>query len=171
MKRLRINFWKAQRTLSMQITAQEGLPKEKTSGRVRIAYVPALLEKAVLLRGVNAKENLRVATISFSTNEDRDCYLKNAIRAITEELFAKKAARLKVGELCKLWCGKDVIDPHVGRLLAILPSRFRGRFIAENGGGGWNVWDNARPIAKRIEPTVEECGSVLTYTWKDNNEA
>ena len=155
----------------MQIVEQWGLPKEKSCGRVRIAYVPALLEKAILLRGVNAKENFRVATISFSTNKDRDCYLKNAIRAITEELFTGEG-ELKVGQMCGVRDDED--EPWKGRkLLAILPARYKERYIVETADypDEHSSWKKARPIKRHTAPKIEECGQLITCVWKDNDEA
>lgn len=55
------------------------------------------------------------------------------------------------------------------KLIAILPEQYDERFIAE-----WKDypikhkgWSCARPIAKRTEPTVEECGNIVTYTWEE----
>lgn len=50
--KLKIQFWKAEKGLVMQILEQEGLPKEKMDGYVRINDSPALIsDKVVWLRG------------------------------------------------------------------------------------------------------------------------
>lgn len=50
--------------------------------------------------------------------------------------------------------------------------RFTGRDLTDDYKVGdcpteHSSWDCARPIAKRIEPTIEECGNVVTYTWEE----
>ena len=55
------------------------------------------------------------------------------------------------------------------KLLAILPEQYNRRFIAEMEGrlDEYSSWDCARTITKRTEPTVEECGQLITYTWEE----
>lgn len=50
-KKLKIQFWKAENTLAMQILEQEGLPRYKDEGFTRIWDQPGLYECSIDLRG------------------------------------------------------------------------------------------------------------------------
>lgn len=172
MKRLKIQFWKAEQVLAMQILEQEGLPRYKEEGFALICDQPALYENSIDLRGRAKWANLNIPCIEFNTNVERDEYLQKAVDAITDELFTDEfftgEGEPKVGEMCEV---RDNEDKQWERrkLIAVLPEKYDDRFIAE-----WKYypikykgWRYARPIAKRIEPTVEECGNVITYTWEE----
>lgn len=163
-KKLKIQFWKAERALAMQILEQEWLPNYKDEGFTYIWDQPALYENSIDLRGRAKWANLNIPCIEFDTNAERDEYLQKAVSAITDELFTGKG-ELKVGELCEV--SDDGVSWHKYRLLAILPDRYEMRFIVENGTLSWCTCTYARPIAKRTEPTIEECGNVFTYTWEE----
>lgn len=121
------------------------------------------------LRGDYFPGNSNIGWITFATDSERDTYLHWAVNAITDELFTGEE-ELKVGEMC------EVRDEEVGgwekrKLIAILPAQYRERFIVE-----WTdcptehgSWTYARPITKRTEPTVEECGQLVTYTWEEKS--
>lgn len=162
-KKLKIQFWKAKNALAMQILEQEGLPKRKNEGNVRVWDYLALFKEAIVLGGIN-EFDLHIPHIIFDTNAERDEYLQRAVNAITDELFTGEG-ELKVGEMCEV--SDDGISWHKYRLLAILPDRYEMRFIVENGTLSWCTCTYARPITKRIEPTVEECGQLITYTWEE----
>ena len=165
MKRLKIQFWRAEKALAMQILVQEGLPKEK-GGFVHIIDSPALdFELGVWLRGYQHGADFDLETISLNSNAERDTYLNKVVSAITDELFTCKG-ELTVGEMCEVRCDDDRWEKR--KLLAILPVQYNGRFIVEmkefpNEHSSWNC---ARPIAKHTVPTVEECGQLITYTWE-----
>lgn len=163
-KKLKIQFWKAEKALAMQILEQEGLPSCKEVGKVLIRNQPALHEYDIILRGCWKWDGLRISHIEFSTNTERDAYLQKVVNAITEELFAGEG-ELKVGELCEV--SDDGVSWRKYRLLAILPDRYEMRFIVENGTLSWCTCTYARPIAKRIEPKIEKCGQLVTYTWEE----
>lgn len=84
-----------------------------------------------------------------------------------DKTFCPKADKnkLKVGEMCEV--SDDGVSWRKYRLLAILPDRYEMRFIIENGTLSWCTCTYARPIVKRTEPTVEECGQLVTYTWEE----
>lgn len=164
-KKLKIQFWKAEKNLAMQILEQEGLPKEKGDGFVKIIDSPALVfETGVWLRGYHHCADFKSASVPFNTNSKRDAYLENIVNAITEELFSGES-ELKVGEMCEV--SDDGVSWRKYRLLAILPDRYEMRFIVENGTLSWCTCTYARPIVKRIEPTIEECGQLITCTWEE----
>jgi hypothetical protein len=162
-KKLKIQFWKAEKALAMQILEQEGLPKRKNEGNVRVWDYIALFKEAIVLGGIN-EFDLHIPHIIFDTNAERDAYLDKVINAITEELFSGEG-ELKVGEMCEV--SDDGVSWHKYRLLAILPDRYEMRFIIENGTLSWCTCTYARPIVKRIEPTLDKRGNVFTYTWEE----
>ena len=165
MKKLKIQFWKAEKALAMQILEQEGLPKEKGDGFIQITDSPALVfEAGVWLRGYHHYADLKLNPIYFVANSERDAFLKKIVNAITDELFSG-SGDLKIGEMCEV--SDDGVSWHKYRLLTILPDRYEMRFIIENGTLSWCTCTYARPIVKRTEPTVEECGNVVTYTWEE----
>lgn len=163
-KKLKIQFWKANKALAMQILEKEGLPKRKDEGDVRIWNYSALFRQALVLYG-KEEFDLNIAHIEFSTNTERDAYLQKVVNAITDELFTDEGGELKVDEMCEV--SDDGVSWHKYRLLAILPNRYEMRFIVENGTLSWCTCTYARPIAKRIEPKIEKCGQLVTYTWEE----
>lgn len=167
MKKLKIQFWRAEKALAMQILEQEGLPKEKRDGFIKIIHSPGLdFVMGVWLRGYPSSFALSIETISLHSNTARDEYLQKAVNAITDELFTGEG-EFKVGEMCEV---RDDEDNNWKRrkLIAILPEQYDERFIVETEDYPTvhSSWDCARPIAKRTEPTVEECGQLVTYTWE-----
>lgn len=167
-KKLKIQFWKAEKGLVMQILEQEGLPKEKMDGYVRINDSPALIsDKVVWLRGYLHYANLKLNPLHFDTNAERDEYLQKAVNAITDELFTG-GGELKIGEMCEVR-DDEREQWRKRKLITILPEKYYKRFIVEKEDYPYehSSWDCARPIAKRIEPKIEEFGNVVTYTWEE----
>ena len=166
-KKLKIQFWKAENALAMQILEQEGLPSCKEDGFIKILGSPWVREDNLWLRGDCSKDDWEVARAKYSTNIERDSSLYRIVNAITDELFTEGGSEgeLKIGEMCEV--SDDGVSWHKYRLLAILPDRYEMRFIIENGTLSWCTCTYARPIVKRTEPTVEECGQLVTYTWEE----
>ena len=163
-KKLKIQFWKAEKALAMQILEQEG----SFCGSEHVYMgLPELCCDRIYLRDEMERGNLDVSARSFVANAERDAYLQKAVKAITDELFTSKG-ELKIGEMCEV--RDDAYKQWEERkLLAILPAQYDERFIAE-----WKDypikhkgWNYARPITKRTEPTIEECGQLVTYTWEE----
>lgn len=163
-KKLKIQFWKAEKALAMQILEQEGLPRCKEDGFIKILGSPWVHEDNLWLRGDRSKDDWEVVRAKCSTNTERDAYLDKVIDAITDELFTG-GGELKIGEMCEV--SDDGVSWRKYRLLAILPDRYEMRFIIENGTLSWCTCTYARPIVKRIEPKIEECGQLVTYTWEE----
>ena len=160
-KKLKIQFWKAEKALAMQILEQEG----SFCGSEHVYMgLPELCCDRIYLCDEAERGNLDVSARSFVANAERNAYLRKAVNAITDELFTSEG-ELKAGEMC------EVSDSRYSwvkrRLLAILPEHYVVRFITENDSESWSSWFYARPITKRTEPTVEECGNVITYTWEE----
>lgn len=168
MKRLKIQFWKAERALAMQILEQEGLPKEKGDGFVKIIDSPALdFVMGVWLRGYHSSSTLRIETIYLNSNTARDEYLQKVVSAIADELFAEEG-ELKVSEMCEVR-NSESSKWEKRKLIAVLPKQYEKRFITEMEDYPTEhySWRYARPIAKQTKPTVEECGQLVTYTWEE----
>lgn len=166
-KKLKIQFWKAEKALAMQILEQEGLPKRKIDGRVRIVIQPAFEGDIIFLHGEADKYNYHPQGRCFNSNAERDEYLQKVVSAITDELFTGEG-KLKIGEMC------EVRDDECERwrkrkLLEILPEQYKNRFIVEwaDCPAEYSSWTCARPIVKRTEPKIEKCGNVVTYTWEE----
>lgn len=159
-KKLKIQFWKAEKALAMQILEQEGLPNRKEEGDVRIWDYSALFKEAIVLGRIDG----HISHDIFDSNAERDECLQKAVNAITDELFTG-GGELKVGEMCEV--SNDGEKWNHRKLLAILPKDYYSRFIAGDDYGNWYSWNHARPIANRTEPTIEECGQLITYTWEE----
>lgn len=168
-KKLKIQFWRAKLALAMQILEQEGLPQQKENGEVRILGAPQLCDDRIFLRGTAKWDDLKIAHthIEFNTQYDLNAYLHWAVNAITAELFTGEG-ELKVGEICEVWLS-EYSEWNVRKLLAILPENYERRFIAANSyhPDRYEPFSAARPITERTEPTVEECGQLITYTWEE----
>lgn len=170
-KKLKIQFWKSEKALAMQILEQEGLPKKFIGLNVNIIDAPFLGTDWIDLRGSWIDKDNDVVTRLFSTNSERDEYFKKAVNAITDELFTGKG-ELKVGERCMVSDDGEMLQDSgwfTLELLAILPNSIEKRYICRMPFATWDskAWKYARSIAKRIEPKIEECGNVVTYTWED----
>ena len=164
-KKLKIQFWKAEKALAMQVLEQEGYFRD--SEHV-CTGLPELCCDRIYLCDEEERGNLRIYTRYFNTNDNRDEYLENVIRWISEEQFAEGSGELKIGEMCEVRDDEDN-DWQRRKLITILPTQYRGRFIVETEDypDTHSSWDCARPITKRAEPTVEECGQLVTYTWEE----
>lgn len=160
-KKLKIRFVKFERALVMQILEQAGSFRD--SEHV-CTGLPALSGDRIYLREERERDNWDVSERSFVTNAERDEYLKNVIRWISEEQFDKdNEGMLKSGELCEVRdSGYDEWEKR--KLIAILPKRFENRYIVEiDCGNGWTGFMCARPIGCRIEPKID--GDI--YTWEE----
>ena len=166
-KKLKIQFWKAERVIVMQILEQEGLPERKEYGFIQIIALPWFYGDRIELRGYAHAADWDTSGMKFKTNTERDAYLEKIVNAITDELFTGEG-KLKVGEMCEVRNDEED-DWKKRKLLAILPEKYDKRFIVEKEEYPYehSSWDCARPIAKRTEPTVEECGQLITYTWEE----
>lgn len=152
----------------MQILEQEGLPEYKGNGFVQIYQSIGLKDCRLNLRGIDTSFDLYIEQKYFHSSSECDEYLQKAVNAITEELFTGEG-ELKVGEICEV---RDVEDEQwkKRKLLAILAKEYKNPFVTESEVGKNDyciLWNCARPIHKRTEPTVEECGNVVTYTWEE----
>ena len=166
-KKLVIKFWKAEKALVMQILEQEGLPEMKEKGSVRIVVDPSIRRNDIYLRGKLRAGNFNIDRLYFGANSERDKYLDKITKAITDELFTE-TSELKVGEMCEVR-DFEYEDWQTRKLLAILPKNYIIRFIVDTDEvkDDWVDFRQARPLAKRTEPKVEENGEIVTYTWEE----
>lgn len=150
----------------MQILEQEGLPSCKEDGEAHIWEQPAISKYSIDLRGLAKWANLRISHIEFDTNAERDEYLQKAVAAITNELFTE-GGELKVGEMCEVR-DDDTESWRKRKLITILPEQQSYRFVVDSlEPHRYLGYEYARPIAKRTEPKIEECGQLITYTWEE----
>lgn len=168
-KKLKIQFWKPEKSLVMQVLEQERLPAYKDDGFVNINTCPWMSKTNVDLRGEERDRDLEISRIAFDTNIERDNYLQEVVNAITDELFTGYGG-LEFGEMCEVSERKS--EGWVKRkLLAVLPKKYKNKykFITEsvNEGALVELWTFARPIVKCIKPTLNKCGNVFTYTWEE----
>lgn len=166
-KNLKIKFWKAEKALAMQIVEQEGLPKEKHTGIVKIAGSVDIYDRSLYLRGKHSSFDFDISLKHFGDNEKRDDYLDKITKAITDELFSGDG-ELKVGELCEVR-DYDNTEWEERELITVLPPKFKERYIVkrEYYDNEWVGYMQARPLGKRIEPKVEVNGEIVTYTWEE----
>ena len=161
-KKLKIRFVKFERALVMQILEQRGSFRD--SEHV-CTGLPALSGDRIYLREERERDNWDVSERSFVTNAERDEYLKNVIRWISEEQFGRgNEEMLKPGELCEVRDHKG-FEWEERRLVTILPKRFLNRYIVEDNdeNNGWTYFVYARPIGRQIEPQID--GDI--YTWEE----
>ena len=163
-KKLKIQFWKAEKALAMQILEQEGSFRD--SEHVYMG-LPELCCDRIYLCDEAERGNLDVDARSFEANTERDAYLQKVVNAITDELFTGKG-ELKIGEMCEVWHPAE-LEWQERKLLAILPENYEERFIVANlyHPNRYVPFSDARPIVKRTVPTIEECGQLITYTWEE----
>ena len=93
-KKLKIRFVKFERALAMQILEQEG--KFDTIKHVRVRAYPQMEENCVFLRSWEREYDFSVRTIRFNGNAERDEYLNNVVKWISEEQFANGAGEPKI---------------------------------------------------------------------------
>ena len=91
-KKLKIRFVKFERALAMQILEQEGY--FKATKHVRVRAYPAVDETCVFLRGWEKEYDYSIKTIRFNDNDERDEYLDNVIKWISEEQFAQAKPKI-----------------------------------------------------------------------------
>ena len=165
-KKLKIQFWKAEKALAMQILEQEGLSERKVNDFIKIISMPCMFRDELCLRGYDTQEDFFVDVIYFSSNTARAAYLQKAVDAITDELFTE-GGELKVGERCEVRDDED--EQWIKRkLITILPEQQSYRFVVNSlEPHKYLGYEYARPIIERTEPTVEECGQLVTYTWEE----
>lgn len=161
-KKLKIRFTKFEKALAMQILEQEGSFRD--SEHVDEGF-PELCCDHIYLCDEEERGNLGISVIHFDTNAERDEYLKNVIRWISEEQFAEGSGELTVGELCEVRNKNCDDEWKIRKLITILPEPYYSPYIVEaheGRGRCWQAFDQARPI-KNSNPKID--GDI--YTWEE----
>ena len=99
-KKLKIRFVKFEKALAMQVLEQEY--KFKNTEHVWVRASPDFDEEGIYLRGVSAEWNEDVRQINFNDNAERDQYLNNVVKWISEEQFAM-GGKLKIENDVYTW--------------------------------------------------------------------
>lgn len=165
-KKLVIKFWKTERALALQVLEQEGLPRNKPNGGVRITGGVDAGGKILYLRGEHSSFDFDVVSNTFDDNEERDKYLNEIVQVITDELFTG-TGELKAGDMCEVSNDNETWEVHP--LITILREGLLRRYIVNVGYNvkAWDCFEYARPLCKRTEPKVETNGEIITYTWEE----
>ena len=168
-KKLKIQFWKANKALAMQVLLQQDLPLDKYEGCIKtLAVSPYLERNAIFLKSKNSVEDSEISSLYFPSNEELDEYLQKMVPLITQELFSSNK-ELKIGEVCAISDDPQFLDCYTGKLIAILPEGLKNRYIIKSAWDtdGWICGEYARMLNRTERPTIEECGNVITYTWEE----
>lgn len=169
-KKLKIQFWKAELALAMQILEQKGLPKRKDEGDVRIWNYSALFRQALVLYG-KEEFDLNISHIEFATNTERDEYLQKAVSAITDELFIADE-KLEFNKPCKvdnnITTGKFELAIYLGKLRLNDKWYYITKPFDEDSSNPnmLKAWSVVSPVKTCRGPIKEEFGPVVTYTWE-----
>lgn len=164
-KLLKIRFVKFEHALVGQQIGVSGIEFfEKTEHIGFLGYgIDFAGDAAVGISLSPASITKRISTKYFDSNEARDEYLNNVVKWITDEQFTSYAgAPQEVGELCTV--SDDGKHWRTARVIAILPNKYKGRYIYEDEGvhEGWACATHAHSFLERVEPKTE--GDV--YMWE-----
>ncbi len=170
-KRLVIKFKKIDKYISTTIVEQFGISDKQLKKFLPIKDFKPQDDYGSCFCGVIDEWDTYVDDIKFNSSIDCNTYLKKIVDTITDELFTGKG-ELKVGERCMVSDDGEMLQDSgwfTLELLAILPNSIEKRYICRMPFATWDskAWKYARSIAKRIEPKIEECGNVVTYTWEE----
>ena len=166
-KILKIQFWKAEGALAMQVLEQKGLTSVKSSEKFTIGVDHITGKRVLQFIGWSYYLGIWTAPVLFNTEQERDNYLINFVKSITEEFFTD-TNNLEVGKKCEV--SNDGVFYEKRKLVSILPKGYKNPFVTEGESYDHNycfLWQYARPLLKSIEPTINKNGNVVTYTWED----
>lgn len=160
-KKLKIRFVKFECALAMQILEQVGI--FKNTEHVHSIVCPAISYGRIYLRGTDLKLHNTISTLSiFSDNAERDEYLNNVIKWISEEQFAI-CGKLEIGKECEVSDnGKDwFVRSFAGKSAKQLGEP---RYLAYRYDNlGYLIrYRYVRPLASFVRPKID--GDV--YTWE-----
>jgi hypothetical protein len=157
-KKLVIRFVKLEKALAAQQLEVKG-QFEASKHIILTKYGVDFSREAVYISPVNAEEMYAIGSEYFKTNNERDEYLENVIKWISEEQFSG-SGKLEIGKECEFSDnGVDWYSGHFGGKCA--KELGEPRFLA----AGSNIlvrFKNARPIAGCVCPKID--GDV--YTWE-----
>lgn len=156
-KKLKIRFVKFERALAMQILKQNG--KFKSREHIMIGYAPAFEGNYIYLRGGDSEYDNSLSCKDFFSNAERDEYLNNVIKWISEEQFAT-GGKLEIGEKCLF--SDDMKDWNVGKYAGECAEQLgEPRFLELNGNVSLVRWKYVKPFdgaSLKIDGDI--------YTWE-----
>ena len=155
-KKLVIKFVKFECALAMQILEQVGIFKD--TEHVQSVVCPEISNKRIYLRGESTEYDTAIGFIRFSDNAERDKYLDNVIKWISEEQFAV-SGKLEIGERCLF--SDDMKDWNAGKYAGECAEQLgEPRFLELNGNVSIIRWRYVKPLygALKIDGDV--------YTWE-----
>lgn len=162
-KVLKIRFVKLESYLVAQQLEMTG--KEHFTLSEHVALLASGIDFADAAIWLSRSWNFNIGIRCFRDNAERDEYLDNVIKWISEEQFAT-GGKLEIGKPCMVSLFNDIDEEDwvMGRLLAILPEHIRRRYIiqSKNDKGLATSWEYARPLASFVRPKID--GDV--YTWE-----
>lgn len=161
-KKLVIRFVKFEYALAMQVLEMEG--EFSDSEHVKIGDTRFCYDSCTIAPHFYIAKNNLVGVGYFGKNEQRDEYLNNVVKWISEEQFAT-GGKLEIGKPCmvSLFEGLEKEDWEISRLLAILPRPIENRYITQSEASKrmFAAWPCARPLAF-VRPKID--GDI--YTWE-----
>lgn len=123
------------------------------------------------LRGRAKWANLRIPSIEFDTNTERDEYLQKSVNAITDELFIADE-KLEFNKPCKvdnnITTGKFELAIYLGKLRLNDRWYYITKPLEEDSSNPTTLkaWSVVSPVKTCRGPIKEEFGPVVTYTWE-----
>ena len=159
-KKLKIRFVKFERALAMQILEQVGIFKD--TEHVQSVVFPAISYGRIYLRGKHSEYDTGIGAMRFSDNAERDEYLNNVVKWISEEQFAT-GGKLEIGKECE---ASDNGEDWFVRVFAGKSAKQLGepRYLAYwyDNLGYLIRYKYVRPLASFVRPKID--GDV--YTWE-----
>lgn len=159
-KKLKIRFVKFERALAMQVLEQVGT--FKNTEHVQSVVCPELGSECIYLRGKNSACDITLGIIRFNGNAERDEYLNNVVKWISEEQFATDV-KLEIGKECEASNnGEDWrVRIFAGKLARQLGEP-RNLVAYDEVLEDFERYKYVRPFASFVRPKID--GDV--YTWE-----
>lgn len=168
-KLLKIRFVKFEKALVAQQLVVVGDEHFDETEHVKLDGSFYLCEGVLSLINRATDERIKIDTIYFSNNTERDEYLEKVVKWISVEQFSEQFSatrKLKVGKPCMVSLSEEIEtkDWVMARLLAILPEHIKNRYItqSETNKEMFTSWTYARPVSISFGPKID--GDV--YTWE-----
>ena len=159
-KLLKIRFVKFEKALVAQQLDVLGDEHFDGTKHVKLDGGFYLCEGLLSLINIATDERIKIDTIYFRNNAERDEYLNKVIKWISEEQFSMRG-KIKIGSKCAV--SDNMVSWRKRFLLAVLPEDIDKRYIT-NGRfpGESESWRYARPISGSDNLVIEDD----VYTWK-----
>lgn len=162
-RKLKIQFYKANKALVFQVLEQKGLPTHKVTGHIHMEYAPQISQYYLYLRGENygADDCVSILNLRYEKNPEtaQRELIDRYVNAITEELFTVSDLDFNKGDIVY-----DPVNKCTCTLLDVLPDNYENRYVC--------AIDNTAYIAEDIEPVgtvnfkADKSNYIETYTWE-----